>query len=301
MTALGVGAATTRAERIDLRLEVEYAGGAPDAGGVWTLFARSDRQGIFSLQTVLLGVEPAITWRAPVGRVNGSAVDNAGFATTVASGVAGGQRLTAAQVFTPQGQGEQGLFYGVGTLDRGAPNYAGRPPGTSFLGPNIATLTAVRNVPWGDDDPLWATGVSIASGTFVEGAEPRFGAESAQVFVFTGLGTAVTPGAIAAAIDFTTLVATNLDPALAADFNGDGRVDLVDLDILGQNFGATGVGRPQGDTNGDGTVDLVDLDTLGQQFGAGTAVATPEPAGVLLVGAMLACGASGRRARSPRG
>lgn len=51
------------------------------------------------------------------------------------------------------------------------------------------------------------------------------------------------------------------------DANGDRNVDLLDLDILGTNFGATDATYAQGDFNGDGTVDLLDLDILGQWFG----------------------------------
>ncbi len=48
-----------------------------------------------------------------------------------------------------------------------------------------------------------------------------------------------------------------------ADLNGDGRVDLLDLDILGTNFGASPAVHYQGDINGDNVVDLLDLDILG--------------------------------------
>lgn len=56
---------------------------------------------------------------------------------------------------------------------------------------------------------------------------------------------------------------------LASDFNGDGTVDLLDLDALGANFGAgPGATTAQGDANGDGNVDLLDLDILGSEFGS---------------------------------
>ncbi len=50
------------------------------------------------------------------------------------------------------------------------------------------------------------------------------------------------------------------------DANLDGRVSLLDLDILGQNFGQT-IGWSGGDFSGDGSVSLIDLDFLGQNFG----------------------------------
>lgn len=92
---------------------------------------------------------------------------------------------------------------------------------------------------------------------------------------------------------------TVLSAGLAADFNGDGRVDLLDLDILGSNFGAIGVGMGQGDANGDGSVDLLDLDILGSTFGqSSTAFAIPEPAaGFMVVWAGL-LGFTRGRARS---
>ncbi|MEO0529834.1 MAG: PEP-CTERM sorting domain-containing protein [Planctomycetota bacterium] len=67
---------------------------------------------------------------------------------------------------------------------------------------------------------------------------------------------------------------------LDGDANGDGNVDLLDLDILGSNFGLMGGATvADGDFNGDGNVDLLDLDILGSNFGAtiNNAVAVPEP------------------------
>lgn len=72
------------------------------------------------------------------------------------------------------------------------------------------------------------------------------------------------------------------EPSLSADFNGDGTVDLLDLDILGSNFN---VDPPtNGDANGDGSVDLLDLDLLGSQFGmsVSASASVPEPTAALL-------------------
>ncbi|MEO0530683.1 MAG: hypothetical protein AAF266_08930 [Planctomycetota bacterium] len=72
------------------------------------------------------------------------------------------------------------------------------------------------------------------------------------------------------------------------DANGDGSVDLLDLDILGANFGLTGTATvAEGDFNGDTNVDLLDLDILGQNFGA-TAGAVPEPGSFCLLVAAAA-------------
>ncbi len=75
---------------------------------------------------------------------------------------------------------------------------------------------------------------------------------------------------------------------LKGDFNRDGAVSLVDLDVLGGNFGQS-VGWAGGDTNGDGAVSLADLDALGGNFGqnvfvASSAPAVPEPASAALLG-----------------
>ena len=67
------------------------------------------------------------------------------------------------------------------------------------------------------------------------------------------------------------------------DANGDGVVDLLDLDILGTNFGASPATFAQGDFNGDNVVDLLDLDILGTNFGNGSSNAVPEPGSLFLL------------------
>ena len=66
---------------------------------------------------------------------------------------------------------------------------------------------------------------------------------------------------------------------LPGDINGDGSVDLLDLDILGANFNASPASLGQGDLNGDNVVDLLDLDILGANFGAtaDSPFSVPEP------------------------
>lgn len=65
---------------------------------------------------------------------------------------------------------------------------------------------------------------------------------------------------------------------LWGDTNDDGRVDLVDLNNVRNNFGGVGLG----DTNSDGIVDLNDLNNVRNDFG-GAATAVPEPASILVV------------------
>ncbi|MEM6750754.1 MAG: endonuclease/exonuclease/phosphatase family protein [Planctomycetota bacterium] len=72
---------------------------------------------------------------------------------------------------------------------------------------------------------------------------------------------------------------------LPGDANNDGVVDLLDFDVLAQNFGSnTGNGAADGDFNGDGVVDLLDFDILAQNFGATSPATVPEPASLALLG-----------------
>jgi len=73
---------------------------------------------------------------------------------------------------------------------------------------------------------------------------------------------------------------------LLGDTNGDGRVDLDDLNNVRNNFGGSGLG----DTNNDGRVDLDDLNNVRNNFGAVGAQPVPEPSAALLLalGAMTA-------------
>ena len=85
---------------------------------------------------------------------------------------------------------------------------------------------------------------------------------------------------------------------LPGDANGDGKVDLLDLDILGMNFGTMGGALfSDGDFNGDGDIDLLDLDILGANFGAMSSVSVPEPSSSLT---LVLCFASAMLTRSAR-
>lgn len=81
---------------------------------------------------------------------------------------------------------------------------------------------------------------------------------------------------------------------LFTDINGDGVVDLLDLDILGQNFGKSPAMHSEGDLNGDNVVDLLDLDILGSTFSSRVA-AVPEPSMLLAVAPAMPWLAAKRR------
>ncbi|MEM7680998.1 MAG: glycosyl hydrolase family 28-related protein [Planctomycetota bacterium] len=95
-----------------------------------------------------------------------------------------------------------------------------------------------------------------------------------------------------AALVAAIIAAGGLLPSLDGDANGDGVVDLLDFDVLAQNFGQpTAGGASAGDFNGDGVVDLLDFDVLAQNFGSSSPGAlpgalpgvVPEPASVMLL------------------
>jgi probable HAF family extracellular repeat protein len=85
------------------------------------------------------------------------------------------------------------------------------------------------------------------------------------------------------------LVDLGADDALVGDTNGDGVVDLEDLNNVRNTFGETGAGLA-GDANGDGTVDLTDLNAVRNNFGASNPVPVPEPG---TFGLLVAAGLGG--------
>jgi hypothetical protein len=120
-------------------------------------------------------------------------------------------------------------------------------------------------------------------------------------FTYTGSGTATAFGLVAGRNDANTsnVVTSGLTfgptpigtpVGNPADFNSDLAVNLLDLDILGTNFGLTPATKAQGDANADATVNLLDLDILGTEFGwtGSSSVAIPEPTAALLCAAALA-------------
>lgn len=97
-------------------------------------------------------------------------------------------------------------------------------------------------------------------------------------------------------IDNFRLLSLEGSDQLPGDANGDGSVDLLDLDILGSNFGITeGATFAQGDFNEDGAVDLLDLDILGSNFGTSAPASVPEPTTIVLALGLMAGAVRSRR------
>jgi hypothetical protein len=85
----------------------------------------------------------------------------------------------------------------------------------------------------------------------------------------------------------------SLSTGPVGDTNGDGKVNLDDLNNVRNNFGGAGLG----DTDGDNDVDLDDLNNVRNNFGAGGSQSVPEPqaAALLALGAIALGVWRGRR------
>lgn len=79
-------------------------------------------------------------------------------------------------------------------------------------------------------------------------------------------------------------VEITIDPT----FTVSGPFDLLDLDTLGANFGATRATVGQRDLNGDQVVDLLDFDLLGANFTSGPTT-IPEPTTLDLLAMITVC------------
>ncbi len=103
--------------------------------------------------------------------------------------------------------------------------------------------------------------------------------------------------AIAAGYDHSLAIRhVPVSSTLTGDTNGDGRVDLNDLNNVRNNFGLTGAPGIPGDAIPfDGSVDLADVNAVRNNFGASQppAASAPEPSGWALgatsVSALLLC------------
>jgi hypothetical protein len=71
-------------------------------------------------------------------------------------------------------------------------------------------------------------------------------------------------------------------PTQPGDTNGDGRVDIADLNAVRNNFLAAGVGVA-GDANGSALVNIADLNLVRNHFGSESSSPVPEPSGMVLL------------------
>jgi len=101
-----------------------------------------------------------------------------------------------------------------------------------------------------------------------------------EIASFLFLGDNTTSAQAQVTISLVTLT-TPAPPQPVGDTNGDGRVDIDDLNNVRNNFGASAPPDPPGDTNADGTVNIDDLNNVRNNFGAMAAAASnvPEPGG----------------------
>ncbi|HEX5470663.1 MAG TPA: hypothetical protein VFW73_02195 [Lacipirellulaceae bacterium] len=307
------------AQTIDLSLNVFYTTPSNmNSGGTWELVAKSSDFGIAALDALVTNINSSQN-EGPRGTVNGT--DPAGFGAFADSIFAGNppqptyHDLSIGQepLFSPLPSGhEESVFYGVGTLTNGSPDYPGKPAGSNSIGPTFTSLSNVADVPWatGDafGDSAWNTAARFASGTFATNVTPAF-VDGSSGQVFTSLGSSSNFGNIAIASTFTTIVRTNFAGSGSADYNHNGVVDAADYIIWRKTLGSAAVPSGSGaDGNGSGTIDQGDYDLWHMQFGstagagAGANLSTsavPEPACCMLlaIGAMLA----GAKRRARRG
>jgi hypothetical protein len=131
-----------------------------------------------------------------------------------------------------------------------------------------------------------------------QGSVPTNGMYDADVapapFYFVGLisDTAFTQATISAALTagggYTVDNVTYVVPG-PGDVNGDGVVDIFDVNLVSAHWGETG---PIGDANGDMMVDIFDVNLISANWSAGGAAAVPEPGSLVLLlagAAMVGC------------
>ncbi len=98
------------------------------------------------------------------------------------------------------------------------------------------------------------------------------------------------PPSVRATIRFDEILLSLPDAEVEGDTNGDGVVDLDDLNNVRNHFGESGDGV-LGDTHPrDGVVSLDDLNRVRNNFGAGNSQTAPEPAALWLAMAAVLCG-----------
>lgn len=263
------------AQTVNVALNVRYnSPGDVNSGGTWRLVARSSPEtfGLAGLQVTLASISGTPQAAGPIGVVNGNFA--AGFSEFQVANSSGDKLIVLGQkprlTPLPQGQ-EQTLFYGVGTLNNGAPNFPGKPAGSNSIGPAFNTLTQTARIPWATpfdtlNDPLWSTAAGLASGSFAAGVTPSILGGSANVYTsLTGNNVMVTGSNF-------ILNPNRIVQGLPGDYNGNNVVDAADYtvwrDHFGQMFQLTNEGP---DTPGEVTSE--DYTFWKSQFGASGAAA----------------------------
>jgi hypothetical protein len=305
---------------IDLSLNVFYTDSTNiNSGGSWQLVAKSQNPGTTGIAGVsanIANINNDVVLQAPRGTVNGA--NPAGFRLLLNSfhpaspPTPAYRELAIAQVpISPlPGGSEQALFYGVGTLQNGSPDYPGKPVGSNSIGPTFTSLTGVQDVPWAIGDPFgnatWNTAAVLASGSFPTSFTPSFVAGNVgNVFTTTN---SATFGDQVQATPVTTVVRTNFGMVQNADYNDNGIVDAADYPIWRKTLGQAVIPIGSGaDGNNDGFVTQADFDLwrahFGNPFGSGTGSLStntvPEPATGALVSFVALLASFGLRRRRP--
>jgi len=307
------------AQAIDLRLNLQFTDpGDGASGGIWEVVAKAEDTtfGIASLSFGLTGINPdlsGVAFNLPTGKVNGSASVNAGFDLSNRFSAAGSVRFsvgqTSADTMSPPAT-EQSIFYGVGTVANGSPDFVDAPMDATTTGPAFTTLTDVTGVAWatGDffgaaSDPEWTTAVSVATGTFLPTQFPGFAMSGGVAgSIWETEGSATTPG-LETLVDggSISIAETLTNLPILPDYNDNGIVDAPDYAIWRDTLGSTTDLRADGDLSG--AIDTADYDLWVANFGAivpGPAMAqvvtVPEPSSLATATLLLfGLGSIGRR------
>lgn len=292
---------TASAAKVDLSLNLIYSNPASSASsGTWQVVAKSDGFGIAALRVLLTGDAQVSAFGVPTGTISGS--NPAGFVIREAADFGDFIDLTLSQAVTPN-PGQTGVFYGVGTLQNGAPNYPSRPAGTNIVAgsPSLTTLAGVTGVPWAINDPLgqaaWNTGALVASGSFAAGQAPAFftgPGETSLGSVYTSVGTLSTIGATSdfATTTITTVVRSNLTQSFP-DYNGNGVVDAADYTVWRDSLGRVVTPGSGADGDRNGVIGQGDYDLWKLRFGSTAAVGVvgggevPEASSLAVLGLVL--------------
>jgi hypothetical protein len=311
-------APASSAQSIDLSLNVFYTNPSnTSSGGTWELVAKSSPGtfGISGVDAYIRNINNDAILEGPRATVNGS--NSAGFRllTNIFHSAAppnpAYREITVGQVPIPPNQltsgNEETLFYGVGTLTNGAPNYPGKPVGTNSIGPAFTSLTSPQDIPWAVvdafNDSAWATAARMLSGTFPAGLTPAFfssGTSGSSGNVFTSVPATNTQlGTEAQASAITAIVRTNFAPAVqSADYNHNGLVDAADYVLWRKTNNTTVPAGSGADGNNDGSVNGLDYALWKSHFGAAmgsgagaglstTTVPEPTSCALLTISALL--------------